>query len=134
MTVKLALLKSGEDVVADLQEMVVKTPEGQDKMVGYIFKNPCIVKLVSGQQQTEPDQAIPFKIQLQPWMPLSKNKNIPVVPDWVVTITEPVDELVNTYERLNLDSQTLEGEENELEFEDLENLGADEQSDVVNAD
>ena len=32
MTVKLALLKSGEDVIADIAEMVV-----EEKVVGYIF-------------------------------------------------------------------------------------------------
>ena len=35
MTVKLALLKSGEDVIADIQEMVVG-----EKVVGYIFNKP----------------------------------------------------------------------------------------------
>ena len=33
MTVKLVVLKSGEDVVADIQEMLVKDPEGKDKTV-----------------------------------------------------------------------------------------------------
>ena len=46
MTVKLALLKSGEDVVADIKEMVVG--EGDDsRVVGYVLTKPCRVTLDS---------------------------------------------------------------------------------------
>jgi len=92
MSVKLLLLKSGEDVVADVQEMVV-----EDKVVGYYLKYPCRVKLVSDLSQVDGTK-VPSKIQLQPWMPLSKDKIIPVVSDWVVTITEPVNQLKKMYE------------------------------------
>lgn len=44
MTVKLALLKSGEDVIADVQEMVVGKEPNQ-KVVGYIFNKPCSIKM-----------------------------------------------------------------------------------------
>jgi hypothetical protein len=48
--------------------------------------------------ETDGSARLPSKIQLLPWMPLSKEKVIPVVSDWVVTITEPVDQLVNMYQ------------------------------------
>jgi hypothetical protein len=92
MSVKLLLLKSGEDVVADVQEMVV-----EEKVVGYYLKYPCRTKLVSDLSQADGTK-VPSKIQLQPWMPLSKDKVIPVVSDWVVTITEPVNQLKKMYE------------------------------------
>ena len=41
MTIKLALLKSGEDVIADMEEMV-----HNDQVVGYFLKYPCVAKLV----------------------------------------------------------------------------------------
>ena len=41
MTVKLALLKSGEDVIADIAEMVV-----DEKVVGYVFDQPGTVILI----------------------------------------------------------------------------------------
>jgi len=44
MTVKLALLKSGEDIIADVQEMVVGKEPNQ-KVVGYIFNKPCSIKM-----------------------------------------------------------------------------------------
>jgi len=93
MSVKLLLLKSGEDVVADVQEMVV-----DEKVVGYYLKYPCRAKLVSDLSQTDGSQRVPSKIHLQPWMPLSKEKLIPVVADWVVTLTEPVEQLKKMYQ------------------------------------
>jgi len=44
MTVKLLLLKSGEDVVADVSEMVVGEEENR-RVVGYFLSKPCIVKM-----------------------------------------------------------------------------------------
>ena len=87
MTVKLALLKSGEDVIADIAEMVV-----EEKVVGYIFKTPGVVKLMGDPIKDGLNKA-PCKIQITPWMPLSKDDKIPVVADWVITITEPIDQL-----------------------------------------
>ena len=40
MTVKLSLLKSGEDVIADIEEMIL-----DERVVGYFFCDPCVVKL-----------------------------------------------------------------------------------------
>jgi len=94
MSVKLLLLKSGEDVVSDVQEMVVN-----EKVVGYYLRYPCRVKLVTNMDGvSEGQQKVGTRIQLQPWMPLSKESIVSVVADWVVTITEPVDQLVQMYE------------------------------------
>jgi len=90
MSVQLLLLKSGEDVVADIQEMVV-----EEKVVGYYLKYPCRAQLVTPNNTS--DTSIGAKIQLTPWMPLAKDKVIPVVSDWVVTIANPVGQLENMY-------------------------------------
>ena len=92
MTVKLALLKSGEDVIADIAEMVV-----DEKVVGYVFDQPGAVKLITGPLK-DGKHTSPYKIQITPWMPLSKDDKIPVVADWVITITEPIDQLKEMYE------------------------------------
>lgn len=94
MTIKLCLLKSGEDVIADMTEMVA-----QDQVVGYFLKYPCAVKLMGNQADRSGATKEPFKMRLTPWMPLSKEETISVVADWVITITEPIDELKETYER-----------------------------------
>ncbi len=93
MTIKLALLKSGEDVIADMEEMVAN-----DQVVGYFLKYPCVAKLVGNDVPTDGQTKEPFKLRLTPWMPLSKDTTIPVVADWVISIMEPIDDLRETYE------------------------------------
>jgi len=88
MTVKLVLMKSGEDIIADVEEMVI-----DDRTVGYFLTKPCIVKLMDRDMTTRDKTAKGFKIKMFPWIPLSKDPKIPVGIDWVVTMTGPVDEL-----------------------------------------
>jgi len=103
MAVKLLVLKSGEDVVADVHEMVVpgssNDEDGQEKVVGYYLKYPCRVRLYGEKVEDEGNNRSPFKMQLTPWSPLSKDEMIPLVADWVVTITEPIDQLKEMYEK-----------------------------------
>jgi len=95
MTVKLSLLKSGEDVIADIQEMVI-----DDKVVGYFFGSPCVVKvLAKNYDDTNNQSKTPCQLQLTPWMPLTNDEKIPVAPDWVVTIVEPMPQLKQMYEK-----------------------------------
>ena len=93
MTVKLSLLKSGEDVIADIQEMIL-----DEKVVGYVFDQPGTVKLI-GDQVKDGKNRSPYKIQITPWMPLSRDQKIPVVADWVITIVEPIERLKEIYDK-----------------------------------
>ena len=93
MTVKLALLKSGEDVIANIQEMVV-----EDKLVGYFFENPCVAKIIAKDYGQDGNTKMPCQIQLTAWIPLSNDKKIPVTLDWVITIVEPINQLKQMYE------------------------------------
>jgi len=98
MTVKLVLLKSGEDIIADIQEMVFGEDENK-RVVGYFLDNPCIVKMrdkINPEDVQEKGKAS-FQVSLYPWMPLSKDKRIPLTADWVVTMTEPIDNLKEMY-------------------------------------
>ena len=91
MTVKLSLLKSGEDVIADIQEMIL-----DEKGVGYFFVNPCVVKLLAKDEGNS--GKTPCQLQLTPWMPLTNDEKIPVAPDWVITLVEPMPQLKKMYE------------------------------------
>jgi len=99
MTIKLVLLKSGEDIIADVAEMA--SGEGDDKrVVGYFLHKPCIVKLRDSQvltEETEAEQKSSFKVSLFPWMPLTSDKTIPVPADWLVTMVEPKEKLKEMY-------------------------------------
>jgi hypothetical protein len=100
MTVKLLLLKSGEDVIADVQEMIIGEDEQTQKVIGYFFTCPFRARLIVPENKTEDEKNNQFNISLIPWMPLSKDKTIPVPNDWVVTIVDPVDQLKEMYEEV----------------------------------
>ena len=91
MTVKLSLLKSGEDGIADIEEMM-----HDGRVVGYFFCDPCIVKLLA--QDAGNSGNTPCKMQLTPWMPLTNDDKIPVAPDWIITLVEPIPQLKKMYE------------------------------------
>ena len=91
MTVKLSLLKSGEDVIADIEEMIL-----DEKVVGYFFNDPCVVKLLA--KDAGNAGKTPCQLQLTPWLPLTQEKKIPVAPDWVITMVEPMPQLKKMYE------------------------------------
>ena len=95
MTVKLAILKSGEDIVADIKEMIVG--EGDDaRVVGYVLTKPCGVSLNSKAIKID-DEKDTYQLKLFPWCPLTKNEKIPITADWVVTIVDPIDKITRMY-------------------------------------
>ena len=101
MTIKLALLKSGEEVISDIGEMVTD----KKTVVGYYFKNPCRAILTTSEDEDEADDEIeeletpPVSIKLLPWLPLANEDTIPVVADWVISIVEPQPKLKELYNK-----------------------------------
>ena len=107
MTVKLAILKSGEDIVADIKEMIVG--EGDDaRVVGYVLTKPVGVSL-NRKEITIDDEKDTVQIRLFPWCPLTKNEKIPITADWVVTIVDPIDKVKQMYEKEVLGDGTSKG-------------------------
>lgn len=98
MAVKLLVLKSYEDVIADVKEML-----SGDKVVGYILNNPYVTRL----ENTEPPS-----VSFYPYIPLSADKSIPIPCDWVVSIVEPLEDVKKSYmEKLNAKPENLDSEE-----------------------
>tara|TARA_Y100001951_G_C11030557_1_gene124729 strand:- start:117 stop:476 length:360 start_codon:yes stop_codon:yes gene_type:complete len=96
MTIKLAILRSGEDIIADMQEMVV----GDDKrVVGYFLTRPCGVTLKNKLLDVNEDEKESYELKLFPWCPLTKDEVIPITTEWIVTIVEPIDKLKEMYEK-----------------------------------
>ena len=94
MTIKLILLKSGEDIIADVSEMAVGekgSDENPYRVIGYYFKEPCVVKVSRDALDAEKKPSL--QVSLIKWMPLSDEPLIPVPADWVVTIVEPKEKL-----------------------------------------
>ena len=104
MSVKLLILKSYEDVIADVKEMM-----SGDKVIGYLLNRPFVTRL-------EPED--PTKVTFYPYIPLSKQKDIPIPCDWVVSIVEPLDEVKNSYleqvngQAVSIDEQSDSGDSN----------------------
>ena len=102
MTVKILLLKSGEDVVADVKEMI--SPD--DKVIGYFLTKPCVIKLIPKTIETEEGETKETSISMYPWMPLAKEKDIPLPTDWVVTMVSPIEKVETMYKEDVLNGQT----------------------------
>ena len=97
MTVKLAILKSGEDIIADIKEMIVG--EGDDaRVVGYFLTKPCGVSLNSKSIKID-DEKDTYQLKLFPWCPLTKQEKVPISADWVVTIVDPIDKITQMYKK-----------------------------------
>ena len=99
MTIKLALLKSGEEVISDIGEMVTD----KQAVVGYFFTNPYRAILTTSDDEDDDEEDYnevetpPVSIKLLPWLPLANEDRIPVVADWVISIVEPQPKLKELY-------------------------------------
>ena len=96
MAIKLALLKSGEEVISEITEMITE----KQVVVGYYFANPCRAILTTPEIQVDESQSLakkPVSIKLLPWLPLADEEKIPVVADWVISIVEPQSKLKDLY-------------------------------------
>jgi hypothetical protein len=101
MTVKLLLLKSGEDIISDIQEMVTEDPDnGQKRVIGYFLKKPCVVKLRDASIISDENTKVESKynVTMYPWIPLSSDKVIPLTAEWVITIVNPAEQVKKMYE------------------------------------
>ena len=94
--IKLLLLKSGEDLIANVEEMAFG--EGEERRVGgYYLHKPCIVKLMTPMQIQQGEEKKGYRVSMVPWMPLSAEETIPVVADWVVTMVDQVEKVLTMY-------------------------------------
>jgi len=99
MAVRVLVLKSGEDVIADVQEML----SSDEKVIGYFLTKPCVVKLTrKGDlplEETDPksQKRSELSVTMYPWMPLAREKSIPLTAEWVVTMVTPTEKIHDMY-------------------------------------
>jgi len=103
MTVKVMLLKSGEDVISNAKEILDKEKKG---IIAYYLKNPYTMQIVEKQDDSDQlvtdsaNEAKPkttFQIKYIDWAPLSKEREFIIPSDWVVTIYDPHDQIMKDY-------------------------------------
>ena len=101
MSVNLVLLKSGEEIVADVKEI-----KSGNEVVGYLFDHPFTVEYnpdeepqILQESETTLKYNASVSIGFFPWIPFSaERKNIPCSADWIVTIVKPQEQLIKLYE------------------------------------
>ena len=91
MSIKIALLKSGEQVVSDIKELM-----SEEKPVGYLFKDPEALTINKSFLVSDTDTSV--EISLSQWILMSTDRELVVPRDWVVTLAEPIDSVLKMYE------------------------------------
>ena len=92
MSVKLAILQSKEQVIAEIKELV-----DDGNPVGYLFANPHCV-YADKQYLAEENEDRSVQITLSPWILLTKDKVVTIPKEWVITIVNPIDSIVKMYQ------------------------------------
>ena len=96
MSIKLLYLKSGEQVISDVKELVRKD---SDRVYGYVLHKPHEIvtsKAVVLTEDASDDRNV--EVTLSPWILLTEDKSMTVPQDWIITIVNPIESIVKMYE------------------------------------
>jgi hypothetical protein len=115
MTIKIALLKSGEQIIADIKELVSGSDDEESsntRVVGYLFEFPYVTHLRNPELIIDKDKDAPIQLEISlfSWLPMSKDHVIPVPTSWVVTMYEPTKKVKDMY--ANVLEQVKKNKEN----------------------
>mgnify|MGYP001289460966 FL=1 len=97
MSIKLTILKSGEQLISDMKELV---EEGRDQAHAYLLLNPQLVQInertfITEEEKKEGDFGI--NVSLLPWIVLSKDEKIVIPIESVLTVVEPLESVTQLY-------------------------------------
>ena len=96
MSIKLLYLKSGEQVISDVKELIRKD---SNKVYGYVLHKPHEIvasKAVVLTEDASDDRNV--EVTLSPWILLTEDKSMTVPQDWIITIVNPIESIVKMYE------------------------------------
>ena len=98
MSVKLLLLKSGDQIISDVKEIVRN--EGESRVVEvYLLGKPHKISAVKPVVLTENfNDERNIEITLSPWILLTEDKEMTVPKEWVITIVNPIKSIVKMYQ------------------------------------
>ena len=97
MSIKLTLLKTGEQLISDMKEL---SEEGKDEPKAYLLENPHTVEINEKQFVTEEEKKggdFGINVTLLPWIILSQDNQMIVPFDSVLTIVEPLNSVTQLY-------------------------------------
>lgn len=113
MSIKLIVLKTGEEIIASVKELISSPDEKESTLCAYLLSNAFKIEyrkpiLLTEQENSQSDGEV--SITLSPWMILCDDPMIPIRADCVMTIVDPIKSVVDLYrERTN-------GESNQVSF------------------
>ena len=94
MSVKLALLKSGETLISDIKELV----DDDKRVIGYLFIQPKKVDMSTPMfLSEEKSNESSVEVSLSSWFLITDDKEFAIPKDWIVTVMNPVDRLLKMY-------------------------------------
>ena len=93
MSIKVAVLQSGDQIIADMKEIV-----SEDKPIAYLFHKPQKVVLNNQIVLSETKDKSSIEVTLQNWILISDEDDIPVSVNQVVTLVDPVSSIKKMYE------------------------------------
>ena len=124
MSIKITVLKSGDQLISDMKELMA---ENEEKVQAYMLVNPHTYEINEKQFITEEEKELAegdygINVSLLPWLILSKDKKMIIPTDSVLTVVEPLESVTQLYlDKLDaVDNLTdfTEGEMMEEEEED----------------
>ena len=97
MSIKLTLLKTGEQLISEMKELV---PEDQEQVHAYLLQNPHTVEINEKQFMTEEEKKdgdFGINVTILPWIILSQDSQIIIPVDSVLTVVEPLESVTQLY-------------------------------------
>ena len=97
MSIKLTLLKTGEQLISDMKEL---SEDGKDEPKAYLLENPHTVEINEKQFMTEEEKRdgdFGINVTLLPWIILSQDNQMIVPFDSVLTVVEPLNSVTQLY-------------------------------------
>ena len=93
MSIKVAVLQSGEQIITEMKEIV-----SEDKPIAYLFHQPQKVVLNNQIVLSESNDKSSVEVTLAKWILISDEDDVPVSVNQVVTLVEPVASIKKMYE------------------------------------
>ena len=93
MSIKVAVLQSGDQIIAEMKESV-----SEDKPIAYLFNQPHKIVLNNQIVLSESKDQSSVEVTLTKWILISDEDDIPVSVNQVVTLVEPVASVKKMYE------------------------------------
>ena len=114
MTIRLIVTREGENIIAGIKEWM-SGPGPEAKVIGYILTRPCLVDLAMDDENEDN-----FRVRMVPWIPLSKDMNVPIPADYVVTMLTPISKVSELYDKdiVNASEEDLSLDESHTFIED----------------